>query len=179
MKLNKSREWYCDNVAVNSVSLFEADGELSGSNEILSKETGEESGAHNYRSFCGGAWGGAFCKKPLPRSSPQGGSIVFGLKDLIQQAQGLQSKMAALQEELADKVVVGSSGGDMVKVEANGAQEILSITIEKELLDPADPEMLQDLIVAAVNDALKKSRELMAQEMSKLTGGLPIPGLTV
>ena len=104
---------------------------------------------------------------------------MFGFKDLIQQAQGLQSKMAALQEELADKVVVGSSGGDMVKVEANGAQEILSITIEKELLDPADPEMLQDLIVAAANDALKKSRELMAQEMSKLTGGLPIPGLTV
>ena len=67
----------------------------------------------------------------------------------------------------------------MVKVEANGASEILSITIEKELLDPADPEMLQDLIVAAVNDALKKSRELMAQEMSKLTGGLPIPGLTL
>ena len=104
---------------------------------------------------------------------------MFGIKDLIQQAQGLQSKIAALQEELADKVVTGSSGGDMVKVEANGAQEILSITIEKELLDPADPEMLQDLIVAAVNDALKKSRELMAQEMSKLTGGLPIPGLTV
>ncbi len=104
---------------------------------------------------------------------------MFGLKDLIQQAQGLQSKIAAIQEQLADKVVTGSSGGDMVKVEANGAQEILSITIEKELLDPADPEMLQDLIVAAVNDALKKSRELMAQEMSKLTGGLPIPGLTV
>ncbi len=104
---------------------------------------------------------------------------MFGLKDLIQQAQGLQSKIAALQEELAEKVVTGSSGGDMVKVEANGAQEILSITIEKELLDPADPEMLQDLIVAAVNDALKKSRELMAQEMSKLTGGLPIPGLTL
>lgn len=104
---------------------------------------------------------------------------MFGLKDLIQQAQGLQSKVAALQEELAEKVVVGSSGGDMVKVEASGAQEILSITIEKELLDPEDPEMLQDLIVAAVNDALKKSRELMAQEMSKLTGGLPIPGLTV
>jgi nucleoid-associated protein EbfC len=104
---------------------------------------------------------------------------VFGLKDLIQQAQGLQSKVAALQEELAEKVVVGSSGGDMVKVEASGAQEILSITIEKELLDPEDPEMLQDLVVAAVNDALKKSRELMAQEMSKLTGGLPIPGLTV
>ncbi len=104
---------------------------------------------------------------------------MFGLKDLIQQAQGLQSKITALQEQLAEKVVTGSSGGDMVKVEANGAQEVISITIEKELLDPSDPEMLQDLIVSAVNDALKKSRELMAQEMSKLTGGLPIPGLTV
>ncbi|HTY25736.1 MAG TPA: YbaB/EbfC family nucleoid-associated protein [Desulfomonilaceae bacterium] len=104
---------------------------------------------------------------------------MFGLKDLIQQAQGLQAKIAALQEELADKTVSGSSGGDMVKVEANGAQEILSISIEKELLDPADPEMLEELIVAAVNDALKKSRELMAQEMSKVTGGLAIPGLTV
>ena len=104
---------------------------------------------------------------------------MFGLKDLIQQAQGLQSKIAALQEELAEKTVTGSSGGGMVKVEASGAQEILSITVEKDLLDPEDPEMLQDLIVAAVNDALKKSRELMAQEMSKLTGGLPIPGLTV
>ena len=125
-----------------------------------------------------GLRGGTFCKKFLPNTPLQGGLTVFGFKDLIQQAQGLQSKIAALQEELADKVVVGSSGGDMVKVEANGAQEILSITIEKELLDPADPEMLQDLILAAVNDALKKSRELMAQEMSKLTGGLPIPGLT-
>ncbi len=104
---------------------------------------------------------------------------MFGLKDLIQQAQGLQSKITALQEQLAEKVVTGSSGGDMVKVKANGAQEVISITIEKELLDPSDPEMLQDLIVSAVNDALKKSRELMAQEMSKLTGGLPIPGLTV
>jgi len=119
-------------------------------------------------------------KSPSPDPLPNKEVFtVFGLKDLLQQAQGLQSKIAALQEELAEKTVTGSSGGDMVKVEANGASEILSITIEKELLDPADPEMLQDLIVAAVNDALKKSRELMAQEMSKLTGGLPIPGLTV
>ena len=95
-------------------------------------------------------------QKVPPQDSPQGGLTVFGLKDLIQQAQGLQSKIAALQEELAEKVVTGSSGGDMVKVEANGASEILSITIEKELLDPADPEMLQDLIVAAVNDALEE-----------------------
>jgi nucleoid-associated protein EbfC len=102
---------------------------------------------------------------------------VLGFKDLIQQAQGLQSKMAALQEELADKIVVGSSGGDMVRVEANGAQEILSIKIEKNLLSPDDPELLEDLIVAAVNDALAKSRELMTEEMKKLTGGFSIPGL--
>jgi nucleoid-associated protein EbfC len=103
---------------------------------------------------------------------------VFGMKDLIQQAQGLQTKMTQIQEELAAKIVVGSSGGDMVTVEANGAQEIISVKIEKELLDNNDMEFLQDLIVAATNDALRKSRDLMAQEMSKLTGGLRIPGLT-
>ncbi len=102
---------------------------------------------------------------------------MLGIKDLIQQAQGLQSKIAALQEELADKTVVGSSGGDMVRVEANGAQEILSIKIERDLLSPDDPELLEDLIVAAVNDALRKSRELMTEEVKKLTGGFPIPGL--
>ena len=103
---------------------------------------------------------------------------VFGIKDLLQQAQGLQAKVTALQEELAEKTVTGSAGGDMVQVTANGAQEIVSIKIEKELLSPDDPEFLEDLIVAAANDALKKSKELMTQEMSKLTGGLRIPGLT-
>jgi DNA-binding YbaB/EbfC family protein len=103
---------------------------------------------------------------------------VFGIKDLLQQAQGLQAKVTALQEELAEKTVTGSAGGDMVQVTANGAQEIVSIKIEKELLSPDDPEFLEDLIVAAANDALKKSKELMTQEMSKLTGGLSIPGLT-
>jgi nucleoid-associated protein EbfC len=103
---------------------------------------------------------------------------VFGIKDLLQQAQGLQAKVTALQEELAEKTVTGSAGGDMVQVTANGAQEIVAIKIEKELLSPDDPEFLEDLIVAAANDALKKSKELMTQEMSKLTGGLRIPGLT-
>jgi nucleoid-associated protein EbfC len=104
---------------------------------------------------------------------------VFGIniKDLMQQAQGLQAKVTALQEELADKIVTGSAGGGMVKVEATGAQEILSIQIEKELLSSDDQELMQDLIVAAVNDALKKSKELMTEEMSKLTGGLRLPGL--
>jgi len=102
---------------------------------------------------------------------------VFGIKDLMEQAQGLQAKIAALQEELAERTVIGSAGGDMVKVEASGTQEILSIKIENEVLDSDDRELLEDLIVAAVNDALKKSRELMAQEMSKLTGGIRIPGI--
>jgi nucleoid-associated protein EbfC len=110
---------------------------------------------------------------PLWRLNP-----VFGIKDLLQQAQGLQAKVTALQEELAEKTVIGSAGGDMVQVTANGAQEIVSIKIEKEILSPDDPEFLEDLIVAAANDALKKSKELMTQEMSKLTGGLRIPGLT-
>ncbi|MBI5249121.1 MAG: YbaB/EbfC family nucleoid-associated protein [Desulfomonile tiedjei] len=103
---------------------------------------------------------------------------MFGMKDLIQQAQGLQTKLADIQEQLAGKIVVGRAGGDMVTVEANGAQEIMSVRIEKELLDANEVEFLQDLIVAATNDALRKSRDLMAQEMSKLTGGLRIPGLT-
>jgi DNA-binding YbaB/EbfC family protein len=105
---------------------------------------------------------------------------VFGIniKDLMQQAQGLQAKVTALQEELADKIVTGSAGGGMVKVAATGGQEIVSIQIEKELLTSDDQELMQDLIVAAVNDALKKSKELMTEEMSKLTGGLRIPGLT-
>ena len=101
---------------------------------------------------------------------------VFGIKDLMEQAQGLQAKIAAVQEELAEKTVVGSSGGDMVRVVASGIQEILSIKIENELVSSEDLEFLEDLVVAAVNDALRKSRELMTQEMSKLTGGLRLPG---
>jgi DNA-binding YbaB/EbfC family protein len=103
---------------------------------------------------------------------------VFNFKELMQQAQGLQAKITALQEELAEKTVVGSAGGDMVKVEASGTQEIISLQIEEQVLSSGDAELLEDLIVAAVNDALKKSKELAAQEMSKLTGGLRIPGLS-
>jgi nucleoid-associated protein EbfC len=180
MKLNRSREWSSNKVADNEVYFLRlmANGpQRRIVSRVIIVANGRETIAIGV--FAEGPGEELFAKSPSPDPLPQGGFIVFGLKDLIQQAQGLQSKVAALQEELAEKVVVGSSGGDMVKVEASGAQEILSITIEKELLDPEDPEMLQDLIVAAVNDALKKSRELMAQEMSKLTGGLPIPGLTV
>ncbi|MBW2246109.1 MAG: YbaB/EbfC family nucleoid-associated protein [Deltaproteobacteria bacterium] len=101
-----------------------------------------------------------------------------GMGKMMKQAQQLQSKMLKLQEEMADKTVETSSGGGMVKVVANGRQQLLSIQIEKEVVDPDDVEMLQDLILAAINDALIKSQEMATQEMSKLTGGLNIPGLT-
>jgi len=100
-----------------------------------------------------------------------------GMGNMMKQAQQLQSKMLKLQEEMADKTVDASSGGGMVKVVANGKQQVLSVNIEKEVVDPDDVEMLQDLLVAAVNDALQKSQELVTKEMSKLTGGINIPGL--
>lgn len=99
------------------------------------------------------------------------------LSDIMKQAQKMQAKMAELQEELADRIVESTSGGGMVRVQVNGRQEILSIAIEPDVIDPEDVEMLQDLIVAAVNDALHKSQEMMAEEMKKLTGGMSIPGL--
>jgi nucleoid-associated protein EbfC len=100
-----------------------------------------------------------------------------GMGDMMKQAQKLQAKMVKLQEELAEKTVETSAGGGMVKVIANGKQQIVSIKIEKEVVDPEDVEMLQDLVLAAVNDALAKSQEMVSGEMSKLTGGLKIPGL--
>jgi DNA-binding YbaB/EbfC family protein len=100
-----------------------------------------------------------------------------GLGKMMKQAQQLQSKMFKLQEELAEKTVETSSGGGMVKVVANGKQQLVSIQIEQEVVDPDDVEMLQDLILAAVNDALNKAQEMASEEMSKLTGGMNIPGL--
>jgi len=100
-----------------------------------------------------------------------------GMGNLMKQAQKLQSKMMKLQEELADKTVETSAGGGMVKVVASGRQQIVAIQIEKEVVDPEDVEMLQDLLLAAVNDALAKSQEMVSGEMNKLTGGLNIPGM--
>jgi len=97
--------------------------------------------------------------------------------NMMKQAQKLQSKMLKIQEEMAEKAVEATAGGGMVKVVANGKQQILSVQIEKEVVDPEDVEMLQDLILAAVNDVLVKSQEMITAEMSKLTGGLNIPGL--
>jgi DNA-binding YbaB/EbfC family protein len=97
--------------------------------------------------------------------------------NLLKQAQQFQAKMAKLQEELGERTVEASAGGGMVAVVANGKQEILSVTIEPEVIDPEDKEMLQDLIAAAVNDALTKAKNMMQEEMGKLTHGLNIPNL--
>ncbi len=96
---------------------------------------------------------------------------------LMKQAQQLQSKMAQLQEEVGNKTVEASAGGGMVTVVANGKQEVISIHIDQEVIDPDDAEMLQDLIMAAVNDALGKAKAMMNEEMGKLTQGMNIPGL--
>lgn len=96
---------------------------------------------------------------------------------MLKQAQKLQSDMIKMQEELAEKVVEASSGGGMVTSKVNGKQELISIAIDKNVVNPEDLEMLQDLIVASVNEALNKSKDLINSEMSKLTGGLNIPGL--
>ncbi len=99
------------------------------------------------------------------------------MNTMMKQAQKLQKKMLKTQQELALKTIEASAGGGMVKVVANGGQKIESIVLEKEVVDPEDIEMLQDLILAAVNDALNKSQEMVSAEMGKLTGGLNIPGM--
>jgi nucleoid-associated protein EbfC len=101
-----------------------------------------------------------------------------GMGNMMKQAQKLQSKMMKLQEELADQTVEATAGGGMISVVANGKQQIVSIRIEKEVVDPEDVEMLQDLVLAAVNDALNKSQEMVSEKMGKLMpGGMNIPGL--
>jgi len=101
-----------------------------------------------------------------------------GMGNMMKQAQKLQSKIFKLQEELADRTVETTVGGGMIKAVANGKQELLSIKIDPEVVDPTDVQMLEDLIVAAVNEVLKKSQEMVSEEMTKLTGGFNIPGLT-
>ena len=100
-----------------------------------------------------------------------------GLGDLMKQAQRLKAEMERLQAEAATKTVEGSAGGGMVTVVANGKGDLLSVKIDPEVARGEDLEMLQDLVVAAANDALRRARELLAQEVSRLTGGLTLPGL--
>jgi DNA-binding YbaB/EbfC family protein len=95
----------------------------------------------------------------------------------MKQAQKLQSKMAEMQEELGRRTVSAQAGGGMVEATVNGRQELISLRIDPEVANPDDIDMLQDLILAAINEALNRSRDMVAQEMSKLTGGMQIPGL--
>ena len=99
------------------------------------------------------------------------------MNNLMKQAQQMQAKLAALQNELSVREVESSSGGGMVKVKVNGKQELLTITINKECVDPNDVEMLQDLVKTAVNQAMKESQDMVSGAMSKITGGMSIPGL--
>ena len=100
-----------------------------------------------------------------------------GLGNLMKQAQMMQKKMAQMQQELETKEAEASAGGGMVTARVNGKQKLLALTIEPAVVDANDVEMLQDLVVAAVNEAIKKSQEMIQAEMGKLTGGMNIPGL--
>jgi nucleoid-associated protein EbfC len=97
--------------------------------------------------------------------------------NIMKQAKKLQERMASLQEELGLRTVEASAGGGMVSVLVNGRHELVSLKIEKEVVNPDDVDMLQDLITAAVNEGMRKAQEMIAAEMAKLTGGMKIPGL--
>jgi len=100
-----------------------------------------------------------------------------GLGNIMKQAQQMQAKIARMQQELETTEVEATAGGGMVTARVNGKQELLSLTIEKTVVDPEDVEMLQDLVLAAVNEAIKQSQEMIKEEMGKVTGGMNIPGL--
>ncbi|MGH7334361.1 MAG: YbaB/EbfC family nucleoid-associated protein [Candidatus Rokuibacteriota bacterium] len=100
-----------------------------------------------------------------------------GFGNLMKEAQKLQQQMEKMQAEVAQRKVEATAGGGMVTVEANGKQEIVSIKIDPEVISKDDAQMLEDLVLAACNEALRKSRDMMQQELGKLTGGLKIPGL--
>jgi DNA-binding YbaB/EbfC family protein len=102
---------------------------------------------------------------------------VKNLSSMMKQAQKLQAKMMEMQAELGNRTVSAQAGGGMVEAVVNGRQELVMLRIDPEVVVPEDVEMLQDLIQAAVNEALNRSREMMATEMAKLTGGMQIPGL--
>ena len=102
---------------------------------------------------------------------------IGGMGNLLKQAQDMQARMAKIQEELANKTVEGSAGGGMVQVTVNGQFNVTAVKIEASVINAAEKDMLEDLILAAVNDGVRKARDLVSSEMSKITGGLKIPGL--
>jgi DNA-binding YbaB/EbfC family protein len=99
--------------------------------------------------------------------------------NLLKQAQEMQSRMAKIQEELAQKTVDGSAGGGMVQVTVNGQLALTAIKIDPSVINSEEKEMLEDLIMAAINDGMRKARDMASTEMNKITGGLKIPGLSI
>jgi len=129
--------------------------------------------------------GGAGRAERIPGRSGRGAAAepggrrvtVKGFGNIMKEAQKLQAQMEQLQAEAAKKTVEATAGGGMVTVVANGKQEIVSIKIDREVINPEDAQMLEDLVLAASNEALRKSKEMVQGEMSKITAGLKIPGL--
>jgi len=101
------------------------------------------------------------------------------MNKIFKQVQKMQAEMERIQAELAEKEVEGSAGGGMVKAKANGKQEIIEVKIDQEVVDPEDVEMLEDLVVAAVNQALENAQKMQAEGMSELTGGMQLPGFNM
>ncbi|MDO4395621.1 MAG: YbaB/EbfC family nucleoid-associated protein [Clostridia bacterium] len=113
-------------------------------------------------------------KKPKTKAPGMGGG---NMQKQLQQVQAMQRQMESMQAEIEEKEITTTAGGGAVSVTANGKREIVNLTIDKEVVDPDDVEMLQDLVMAAVNEAMRQIDELSNSEMSKITGGLNIPGL--
>lgn len=103
---------------------------------------------------------------------------IGGMGNLFKQAQEMQAKLARVQEDLAHRTVEGSSGGGMVRATVTGQLNLASIKIDPAVVNPDEREMLEDLVLAAVNEGMRLAREMAAEEMSKITGGMKIPGLT-
>jgi len=108
---------------------------------------------------------------------PGEGGLPGGLGELLQRAKQFQERLHDVQEEMASRTATGEAGGGMVRVTANGRQEIVRVEIEPEVIDREDREMLQDLVVAACNQALRAAQRMVAEEVRKASGGLDIPGL--
>jgi len=118
---------------------------------------------------------GKCCK--ILANHPKAEEKMKNISSIMKQAQKLQEQIVKLQEELADKTVEASSGGGMVTVVANGKQEIISIKIDREVVNKDDVEMLEDLILTAVNEAKRRAEELAKEELGKITGGIVPPGI--
>ena len=113
----------------------------------------------------------------MGKSKGFGGGGLGDLGGLLKQAQKMQREMARIQDDLKERVVEANAGGGMVKVVVNGAQEIVSVKIDPEVIDPGDKEMLEDLVLAAVTQGLQKAKTMADEEMAKITGGMKLPGM--